>query len=135
MSEDANPDLAVDGGLVVADDGSPHARLALRWAVEEARLRRCTLHVVRAWSIQTAPRPQSWRLGYVPSLAEYEGRYASPCKATSAMLSVAILAVRSSCTRSTVPPRPPWCRRPRARTSWSWGAVAWAASAGCCWAR
>ncbi len=52
--------------------GRRTARQALRWAVDEARLRRCTLHVVRAWSIQTAPRPESWRPGYAPSLKEYE---------------------------------------------------------------
>jgi nucleotide-binding universal stress UspA family protein len=69
--EDA-PDLGIRGGVVVADDGSQDARLALQWAVEEARLRRCTLHVVRAWSIQSAPRPESWRPGYAPSLMEYE---------------------------------------------------------------
>jgi nucleotide-binding universal stress UspA family protein len=72
MGEDAELDLAISSGVVVADDGSEPARLALRWAVEEARLRRCTLHVVRAWSIQTAPRPATWRPGYAPSLKEYE---------------------------------------------------------------
>jgi nucleotide-binding universal stress UspA family protein len=72
MSEDAEVELAIFGGIVVADDGSENARLALHWAVEEARLRRCTLHVVRAWSIQTAPRPETWRPGYAPSLKEYE---------------------------------------------------------------
>jgi nucleotide-binding universal stress UspA family protein len=72
MSEDAAVEVDIPDGIVVADDGSDHARLALEWAVEEARLRRCTLHVVRAWSIQTAPRPATWRPGYAPSLKEYE---------------------------------------------------------------
>lgn len=72
MAEDAELDLGIVGGVVVADDGSQDARFALEWAVEEARLRRCTLHAVRAWSIQSAPRPESWRPGYAPSLKEYE---------------------------------------------------------------
>ena len=72
MAEDPDLDLGIVGGVVVAHDGSQDARLALRWAVDEARLRRCTLHIVRAWSIQSAPRPASWRPGYAPSLKEYE---------------------------------------------------------------
>jgi nucleotide-binding universal stress UspA family protein len=62
----------VDGGVVVGDDGSECASLAVRWAAEEARLRTCVLHVVRAWSISSAPRPATWKVGYAPSLEEYE---------------------------------------------------------------
>lgn len=38
--------------IVVGIDGSDHAKEALRWALEEARLRGATLRVVNAW---TAP--------------------------------------------------------------------------------
>jgi nucleotide-binding universal stress UspA family protein len=36
-------------GIVVGVDDSPEAVRALRWAVEEARLRGVTLHVMSAW--------------------------------------------------------------------------------------
>jgi nucleotide-binding universal stress UspA family protein len=36
-------------GIVVGVDGSPDAQRALRWALEEARLRDATLHVMSAW--------------------------------------------------------------------------------------
>lgn len=64
--------IEVAGGVVVGDDGSDCAAQAVRWAAEEARLRKCPLHIVRAWSISSAPRPPSWKVGYAPSLAEYE---------------------------------------------------------------
>jgi len=72
MARDVAERVEVDGGVVVGDDGSDCAALALRWGAEEARLRNCVLHVVRAWSISSAPRPQSWKVGYAPSLKEYE---------------------------------------------------------------
>jgi nucleotide-binding universal stress UspA family protein len=37
--------------IVVGVDGSDGAARALRWAVEEARLRRGDLHVIHAWSV------------------------------------------------------------------------------------
>ena len=64
--------VEVDGGIVVGYDGSDASREAIRWAVEEGRLRRCPVHVLRAWQISTAPKPASYRPGVVPSLAEYE---------------------------------------------------------------
>jgi hypothetical protein len=30
------------------------------------------LHVVRAWSIMTAPQPKTWEPGYVPPLTDFE---------------------------------------------------------------
>ena len=38
-------------GVVVGVDGSPGSAIALRFALEEARLRGATLHVVGAWQI------------------------------------------------------------------------------------
>ena len=65
-------ELAVDGGVVVGDDGSFGASAALRWAAEDAARRGTTLHVVRCWSLRTAPRPASWKPGYVPPLHHWE---------------------------------------------------------------
>jgi nucleotide-binding universal stress UspA family protein len=49
------------GAVVVGVDGSPGANEALRWAVAEARLRGCALHLVHAWhhppSVSFAPGP------------------------------------------------------------------------------
>lgn len=36
-------------GIVVGVDDSPEALRALRWAIEEARLRSATVHVMSAW--------------------------------------------------------------------------------------
>jgi nucleotide-binding universal stress UspA family protein len=59
------------GGVVVGDDGSPTAEVALRYALDEARRRNTDLHVIRAWRIPTAlsTRPPT---GYVPALSELE---------------------------------------------------------------
>jgi nucleotide-binding universal stress UspA family protein len=35
--------------IVVGVDGSDHARRALRWAIDEAKLRGATLHLVHSW--------------------------------------------------------------------------------------
>lgn len=61
-----------DGGVVVGDDGSDGAAHAVRYALEEARRRRSTLHVVRAWSILSTARPSDVPLGFAASLSEYE---------------------------------------------------------------
>ncbi len=42
-------ELAVQPRLVVGVDGSSHSLDALRWAVEEARLRHATIEAVYAW--------------------------------------------------------------------------------------
>jgi nucleotide-binding universal stress UspA family protein len=49
--EDAKPARQPSGGrIVVGFDGSQGAREALAWAVEEAKLRGATIHVVNAWA-------------------------------------------------------------------------------------
>lgn len=72
VEADVTVELAVDGGVVVGDDGSSAATAALRWAAEDAVRRGTTLHVVRCWSLLTAPRPSSWQPGYVPPLHDWE---------------------------------------------------------------
>ena len=59
-------------GVVVGDDGSSGAATAVHWAAADAARRDTTLHVIRAWSISSAPRPPSQSGGYVPSLYEYQ---------------------------------------------------------------
>jgi nucleotide-binding universal stress UspA family protein len=63
--------LGVGGCIVVGDDGSAESATAVRWAAEEARVRKAPLVVVRAWTITTAPRPVHWEPGYVPSEDEF----------------------------------------------------------------
>ncbi len=61
-----------DGGVLVGDDGSADAAQAVRAAAEEAHRRGVTLHVLRAWRILSADRPDEVPPGVVPSLAEFE---------------------------------------------------------------
>jgi nucleotide-binding universal stress UspA family protein len=70
--DDVVEDVRVDGGIVVGHDGSQCAQDALRWAGGLARRADLDLHVVRAWSLMTAPQPNSWKPGYVPPLTDYE---------------------------------------------------------------
>jgi nucleotide-binding universal stress UspA family protein len=64
--------VQLDGGVVVAHDGSKSAQEALRWAGRLAARADLQLHVVRAWAMTTAPQPASWTPGFVPPLADYE---------------------------------------------------------------
>ena len=49
--------LELSGGMIVGHDGSPASAEAVRWAAKLAGRLDCTLHVVRTWSISSAPRP------------------------------------------------------------------------------
>lgn len=62
----------IDGGLLVGDDGSTAAREAVTFAAGLASRLGLPLHVLRAWSITSAPRPESMQGGYVPPLADFE---------------------------------------------------------------
>lgn len=64
--------LTVDGGVLVGHDGSDGAQHALLWGAALAVRAGLPLHVVRAWSMVTAPRPATWEPGYVPPLTDYE---------------------------------------------------------------
>ncbi len=70
--EDVREVVQVEGGIVVGHDGSKSAQEALAWAGRLARRADVDLHVVRAWSMMTAPQPSSWSPGYVPPLPEWE---------------------------------------------------------------
>ena len=58
--------------IVVGNDGSDFARLALRKALWLAGQLKTEVRVVRAWSISTAPRPATWSPGYVPPADDFE---------------------------------------------------------------
>ena len=64
--------VRVDGGVVVGHDGSKCSQEALLWAGRLARRADVELHVVRAWSMTSAPQPRTWEPGYVPPLGEWE---------------------------------------------------------------
>ncbi len=65
-------ELRPDGGVVVGDDGSTCAATAVRAAAEEAVRRGTMLHVLRAWSLTSAVRPDDVPPGIVPSMLEFE---------------------------------------------------------------
>ena len=71
MSEVATT-LELSGGLLVGHDGSPASAEAVRWAADLAARLNCKLHVIRTWSLSSAPRPASATGGYVPPMAEFE---------------------------------------------------------------
>ena len=72
MVEDVTEAVHLEGGILVGHDGSKCAQEALGWAARLAGRADMDLHVLRAWSMTTAPRPSSWTPGYVPPLADYE---------------------------------------------------------------
>lgn len=69
-SEDISFDPPIDGGIVVGHDGSSAAHEAMRWAVEEGRLRHQVVHVVRAWVLSGVIRDMGGIAAGVPSFDE-----------------------------------------------------------------
>lgn len=65
-------DVRIDGGIVVGHDGSKCAQEALQWAGKLAARADVDLHVVRSWSLTSAPTPPGRTPGYVPPLVEWE---------------------------------------------------------------
>jgi nucleotide-binding universal stress UspA family protein len=65
-------DVDINDGIVVGHDGSRIASVAVRYAADLAKRLGVTLHVVRVWSITTAPKPDTMAPGYVPPYAEFE---------------------------------------------------------------
>ena len=63
-------DPPIIGGIVVGDDGSTPASIALRGAADEARLRGLPPHVIRAWELSTAIPGTKVPFGTVPSWDE-----------------------------------------------------------------
>ena len=71
MVEGVAESVRIEGGILVGHDGSENAQHALRWAGELARRADMDLHVARAWSMTSAPRPASWSPGYVPPMEDW----------------------------------------------------------------
>jgi nucleotide-binding universal stress UspA family protein len=65
--------VELDGGLLVGHDGSGPSSEAVRWAAKLAGRLGCPLHVLRTWSMSSAPRPATAEPGYVPPLSDFEG--------------------------------------------------------------
>ncbi|TFC95958.1 MULTISPECIES: universal stress protein [Cryobacterium] len=57
--------------IVVGHDGSGYADHAVAVALDLAQQLHAPVVLVRAWSIDTAPRPANWEFGYVSSIEEY----------------------------------------------------------------
>jgi nucleotide-binding universal stress UspA family protein len=70
---DVAESVRIEGGILVGHDGWECAQHALRWAGELARRSGLDLHVLRAWSMTSAPRPASWSPGYVPPMDDWAG--------------------------------------------------------------
>ncbi len=69
---DVSESVTIDGGILVGHDGSAGAQEALVWAGGLAARTGRPLHVVRAWSLTSAPRPSTWEPGYVPPMEDFE---------------------------------------------------------------
>jgi nucleotide-binding universal stress UspA family protein len=70
VGEDPEPEPAPKDTIVVGHDGSGGGDQALATALELAHQLHVSVVVVRAWSIATAPRPPTWKFGYVSSFDE-----------------------------------------------------------------
>jgi nucleotide-binding universal stress UspA family protein len=64
--------IRVSGGILAAHDGSSHAQAALTMAMRLGSALGVPVTAVRVWRLNTAPRPDSWEIGYVPGLNEFE---------------------------------------------------------------
>ncbi len=69
-TEDISFDPPIAGGIVVGHDGSAAAHEAMRWAVDEGRLRGQVVHVVRAWVLSGVIRDMGGLSAGVPSFNE-----------------------------------------------------------------
>lgn len=64
--------IEVDGGVLVAHDGSAEAEAAVRTAARLAAALGKPVTAVRAWNISTAPRPATAAPGYMPPFEDFE---------------------------------------------------------------
>ncbi|WP_297779382.1 universal stress protein [Aeromicrobium sp.] len=65
-------EITAHGGMLVGHDGSEVADRALRTAVRSAAALHSRVTVVRAWDVFSAPRPDTWRAGFVPPMEDFE---------------------------------------------------------------
>lgn len=64
--------IEIDGGVLVAHDGSAQASAAVRTGVRFAVALGKPVMVVRAWNLSNAPRPTSAAPGYMPPFEDFE---------------------------------------------------------------
>src|SRR5690625_7877783 len=76
-----NTSVDLDGGVLVGDDGSHAAFEAMRYAAAEAARRGTDLHVLRAWTIPTAVRPDDVPCGVKIGRASCRERDSVECVA------------------------------------------------------
>ena len=65
-------EVVIDGGILVGHDGSTASTEAVAWAARHAARVGVPLHILRAWSLTNAPRPQTMEPGYVPPPEDFE---------------------------------------------------------------
>jgi nucleotide-binding universal stress UspA family protein len=68
----ARTEVVIDGGILVGHDGSSASTDAVAWAADHAARVGVPLHVLRAWSLTNAPRPETMEPGYVPPPEDFE---------------------------------------------------------------
>jgi len=109
VAPEAPPAPAPEGSIVVGHDGSADADHALTIALGLADELHAQVVIVRAWSIETAPRPANWEFGYVSSFADYsEAVRAALIQDTAAMVrafpkvTIDFTAVHSGPVRSLI---------------------------------
>ncbi len=78
--------VELSGEVLVGHDGSPASAEAVRWAARLAEQLGRPLHVVRAWSLSSAPRPATAEPGYVPPMTDFEAAVAERLRADVAGL-------------------------------------------------
>lgn len=64
--------VAITAGVLVAHDGSRQAKSALLTGVRFAAALGVDVTVVRAWTISTAPTPDTAARGYMPPMEDFE---------------------------------------------------------------
>lgn len=64
--------MPFSGPIVVGHDGSAFADRALTWALTLAQRAEMPVTIVRAWTMRTAPKPNTQEFGYVPPAADFE---------------------------------------------------------------
>src|SRR3954454_21752943 len=70
--EDVRETVQFDGGILDGHDGSECAQQAVQWAAGLDGRAGLDLHVLRAWSLTSEPRPATQEPGYVPHWLDFE---------------------------------------------------------------
>lgn len=68
----ARTSIELTSGMLVGHDGSQASSQAVAWAAGHAARLGVPLHVLRAWSLTNAPRPDTMEPGYVPPPEDFE---------------------------------------------------------------